>query len=217
MCIYNVLLYLSGFKINGVWVMSDIDWSKAPEGTTHYSPETGEDNPCWVKMLDSGFLYKAENHFNKHKDTPWMKGSFNFVDLTIKPKPESKPVYTQAMADKGELPLVGMECLFFKDSKLAKADWFKGVFAGKSFSPVGNAVFLFVDNNTRSTHFVESTCHFKPITPPIELIGGNPYMFNYGEDKETFLGFFNKNDFNVAGVLYNSKLATNIQLLEVKL
>ena len=25
MCIYIVLLYLSGFKINGVWVMSDID------------------------------------------------------------------------------------------------------------------------------------------------------------------------------------------------
>ena len=192
--------------------MSDIDWSKAPEGTTHYSPETGEDNPCWVKMLDSGFLYKAENHFNKHKDTPWMKGSFNFVDLTIKPKPESKPVYTQAMADNGELPLVGMECSVYEINQDETHDKTTIKYISDS-----TCVYEVKSGDLKGEYAQYPTSlKFKPLTPPIELIGGNPYMFNYGEDKETFLGFFNKNDFNVAGVLYNSKLATNIQLLEVK-
>jgi len=59
----------------------------------------------------------------------------------------------------------------------------------------------------------------KSITQPIELIDGNAYQFDYGEHKETYLGFYESNvnkDFNVGGTMYNSKLATNIKLLKVK-
>ena len=203
MCIYNVLLYLSSFKINGVWVMSDIDWSKAPEGTTHYSPETGEDNPCWVKMLDSGFLYKAENHFNKHKDTPWMKGSFNFVDLTIKPKPESKPVYTQAMADNGELQLVGMEVMSMGVNKIVR------------LPPDTNRRFL-LESVVMGIYDLALIEGISTIKPPIELIDGKAYQFDY--NNLTRIGLYNKDDDRIMWLSTYAKTehCTNIQLLEVK-
>ena len=79
-----------------------------------------------------------------------------------------KPIYTQAMCDAGEYPSVGMDLLFFKDSKLTKKKWTMGTFAGKAYSAGGCAVFLFVDHETKSTHVVELDIQFKPLTPPIK-------------------------------------------------
>jgi len=99
-----------------------IDWSEAPEDTTHYSPETDEENSCWVKLMNSGFLYIAKNHFDKNKDTPWIKANFKYCNLIV--RPVATNIYTQAMVDSGVMPLVGMECMVI-NRKLAVPDWEK--------------------------------------------------------------------------------------------
>ena len=104
----------------------------------------------------------------------------------------AKPIYTQAMWDAGELPSVGMELLFFKDSKLTKKKWTMGTFAGKAYSAGGCAVFLFVDHETKSTHVVELDIQFKPLTPPVTLIDGKAYQFDY--DGANFDGIYRSFD-----------------------
>lgn len=82
--------------------MKDIDWSKAPEGATHY--DISSDVYPWIKEDDNG------NKFWHHNE--WVKYSKSISEAEgciAKPKPQ--PVYTQAMCDAGELPQVGMECM----------------------------------------------------------------------------------------------------------
>ena len=79
--------------------MSDIDWSKAPEGATHYYP-----------CIDCFYL------FDKHGDDFVFNGTEKELCSDIScfkgcliPRPETKPAYTKAMFDNGVMPLVGME------------------------------------------------------------------------------------------------------------
>jgi hypothetical protein len=126
-----------------------------------------------------------------------------------------KTVYTQEMAYNGVLPSVGMELLFFKDSKMTKNKWTRGTFAGKAYSPGGCAVFLFTDHETKSTHIVDLDIQFKPLTPPVELIEGKAYQFDIG--KKTRLGFFKGSGF-LGGIrsYWALSACTNIKPLTVK-
>jgi len=38
------------------------DWTKAPEGTTHYLYENSNYHACWVKILPSGNVYAQREH-----------------------------------------------------------------------------------------------------------------------------------------------------------
>jgi len=80
--------------------MSDIDWSKAPEGATHCD--------C------TGSFYKIDRMGSNDYTYigKWIACalSSDFADDLLT-KPESKPIYTQAMVDEGVMPLVGMECM----------------------------------------------------------------------------------------------------------
>ncbi|MCJ8293776.1 MAG: hypothetical protein MJK15_05150 [Colwellia sp.] len=85
----------------------DIDWSKAPEGTTHYGAETGAFHGGFYKIIssDEGFFYD---------NNQWLTCVSRQERLTERPQ----PVFTQAMADNRELPQVGMDCLFKKRGAL---------------------------------------------------------------------------------------------------
>jgi len=87
--------------------MSDIDWSKAPEWATKYGT-AGEDEHK-VFYNDNNYQYTGEhmqqNVFNS-------SNGYKIETLILIEKKPSKPVYTQSMADNGELPLVGVECVF---------------------------------------------------------------------------------------------------------
>lgn len=73
-------------------------WKDAPEGATHYGEEDSEFNHGFYKVIDnSAPLY--------HDGSDWLECE---ETQSLIPRPQPKPVYTQAMYDKGELPSVGM-------------------------------------------------------------------------------------------------------------
>jgi hypothetical protein len=88
-----------------------------------------------------------------------------------------KPVYTQAMADNGELPVVGMECMVFEHTV---EEWLKGVVCGVHCEiPV-----IRIHNSKGEVGYFDSfqLHQIKPLTPAIELIDGKAYQFDYKEE-----------------------------------
>lgn len=90
---------------------NEIDWTKAPEGATHYTKETNVTSACWVKLKDDSCGYiTMSHHKNNEAENIWQIGEFHTSELTVIPKP-LQPVFTKAMQDNNELPPVGSECL----------------------------------------------------------------------------------------------------------
>jgi len=130
-----------------------------------------------------------------------------------------KPVYTQAMADKGELPSVGMECLYLDSitsnyiecTVMYVSEW--AIVLRQTGNGYGKDVEL-------AKHTSDVT--IKPLAPPIELIDGKAYQFDY-HDIKSIVGIYHNPDedgfaiFRGRGGAFNKELVTNIQLLEVKL
>ena len=89
--------------------------------------------------------------------------------LSIENKLEkpAQPVFTQAMADAGELPVVGMNCQGYVLAETKKQGrscdkWVEGVFIQKSQAPNGGICFLFKCDNGHY-YTLNSVSHFKPI------------------------------------------------------
>lgn len=122
----------------------------------------------------------------------------------------SSPIYTDEMKKNKELPSVGVECNF-KTTFFTLPDSNKGTckiiayHADKVWVDMGKSEFVINVN----------VIEFKPLTPPIELIDGKAYQFNYVEHEKVILGFYSKShdDFTVNGTLYNPRMCTNITLL----
>jgi hypothetical protein len=80
-------------------------------------------------------------HKEKGEDFRIIKGQFHWVyyadflppmSKSLIPRPQPKPVYTQAMCDAGELPNIGMECMVYLEEEKAEVKgWFRGVVCGK--------------------------------------------------------------------------------------
>jgi hypothetical protein len=108
----------------------------------------------------------------------------------------SKPVYTQEMYDKGELPAVGM---YFNCSDEVNYDTRIDDFKGKEVEVIavsdffGKKVITFY-HSTKGLgcgNFLKSWVH--PITPaPIELIDGNSYMFDYHKNWKEIVGVYSQ-------------------------
>lgn len=149
--------------------MSDIDWSKAPEGATHY----GYDSDYYV----SGW-YKVDGDTQKFKNSDTMPDRWGNILVNrptdqLIPRPQLKPVYTKEMSDNGELPSVGMECMVICGNDL-NSTWHECVvdFIGK-FKAV-------VTTQQISEKLIDLEFDkFKPLTSPIELINNEPYEFDY--------------------------------------
>jgi hypothetical protein len=150
----------------------------------------------------------------------------NIAKLHVIDKPqakstESKPAYTQALCDAGELPSVGMECLiddckgnnFFKrfDGKVLTI-----VSHDKNYQNLDVAVFKYDDGNGEFDYHALLAHKFKPLTPPIELIGGKAYQFELmGVEQCGIYRYLNDSFYDAMGD-YMSRDCTNIKLLEVK-
>jgi len=146
-----------------------------------------------VSQLETNFG-ECDHSYSKYKEA--------YESIFFK-KPQ--PVFTQAMADNGELPSVGMECCYSSSSmviwnKCTVIAYYDGFVwaSGNGVRPLANT-------------------RFKPLTPPIELICGKAYQFSVNGN-EPIHGVYNrlKNGFYHIASLYNLKSCTNIQLLEVK-
>jgi len=158
----------------------------------------------------------AEKWVNKYFDRT-CENKQDYIDSL---KPESKPVYTQAMCNKGVLPLVGMECFVSSDYKFngpINANDFVTVYATENL-PNENTVLI---GKVDASGVYACSCHvkyLKPLTPPIELIDGKAYQFEYeGQTRyapyRESINFFSDVDMHI-----NPDSCTNIILLtpEVK-
>ena len=185
----------------------NIVWSKAPEGATHY--KFSKDNEgCFYKACDSEFalmfngsewLYTGwtTNDVIKNITKPWP--------VYFMPKPQEPLAYTQAMADKGELPSVGMECqtstgiitVKYIGKKIVVADDFKGN--------------EFQMSKKCALHAL------KPLVTPIELIHGEAYNFIDSECNNTN-GIYSEDEhsFTSLSVEWLADRCTNIQPLTVE-
>jgi hypothetical protein len=86
--------------------MTDIDWSKAPQGATHYMRHGGDYLACWIKKGDTGRL---DAILDDGKDNRWgFAGNYRSKKhlLTARPQP---PTWSGT-----GLPPVGTVCEFFR-------------------------------------------------------------------------------------------------------
>jgi hypothetical protein len=168
----------------------DMDiWSKAPEGATH----------CWAKMNSFYKFSKHDTDFVWH-NCEWQQcadiGCFK-GELTEKPQPA--PTFTQEMADNGVQVEAGMKFATEAGEYIAEYTNKKSV--------------CFTDENGFLVTITRG--YAKPLTPPITLIDGECYQFDY--HKGTFKGYFKLS----TGRLYHStgyyheSVCTNIQPLTV--
>jgi len=137
----------------------------------------------------------------------------NYTAINNDMKPVTSPTYTKAMADEGVLPSVGMECMV-GDSAYSE-EYFKGV-----ISFVGTSNVVWVHGGTEYSQN-KSHLEFKPLTPPIELIDGKAYQFDYhngSSGMNNAVMRYNKfiGKFQFDNHYFNPVHCTNIQLLEVK-
>lgn len=186
----------------------EIDWSKAPKCATHYSPEVINQNACWVIKGDELSKYVTENEFISHgSKSTWLKSTF--CDNSLIVRPETKPVYTKEMADTGILPSVGMECLILNMFS-AVPNYNKAV-----IKYMGDLViYAYVEDGERCDSKIN--LKFKSLTPPIELIDGKAYKFEFNGFKR--LGFYSESRELIVDTssYWPPDKCTNIQLLEVK-
>tara|TARA_R110000737_G_scaffold115317_1_gene148182 strand:+ start:172 stop:666 length:495 start_codon:yes stop_codon:yes gene_type:complete len=80
------------------------DWDNAPEDATHW--ECFGRNGFWIKDWDVA----TGEHMFLNTTGRWMLGTYASNRTALTKRPAKSPVYTQAMCDAGELPLIGMEC-----------------------------------------------------------------------------------------------------------
>ena len=105
---------------------------------------------------------------------------------------ETKPVYTQDMAYKGELPIVGMECTLLT-SAIDKST--------NGYIEYQNEIgFLFRYSENNLCDFYENSedIHFKPLTQVIELEHGKAYQFVTIEDN-TIHGIYSEDEHSFTG------------------
>jgi len=94
------------------------------------------------------------------------------------------PIYTQEMADNGELPLVGMECMI--NDSIHDDKYYKSV-----ISFVGTSNIIWTHGGAEYSQST-SPLTFKPITLPIELLNGEFYGFDYNND--SYRGIYSKRE-----------------------
>lgn len=128
-------------------------------------------------------------------------------------KPVTSPTFTQAMYDKDVLPSVGME---FYDTNYSTSKPVTSLFIDGD-----NVVYKNMINGSGRTYNSARLSSIKPLTPPIELIGGERCEFEIGFGN-LHVGYYSvSRDSFFIDTFYSNKIcgkseAANIQLLEVK-
>jgi len=122
------------------------------------------------------------------------------------------------MADNGELPSVGMECLVFMSPKDKKGC--EGVI---EFKNEQGCLFRYKSNNLCDYYSNDDGSFFNPLTPPVELIDGKAYQFDFtphhnGTHIQQFMGIYDneEREMCIAGETLPIGSCINIQPLTVK-
>lgn len=192
----------------------DIEWSKAPEGATHYVVLGGD--VVYYKIKDDDIKAYHNTWVSDFSEKEWL------VDNAFRISNETQPTltYTQAMADNGELPSVGMKFIYC-DSTNTKNN------AIVTYASEWNIVFKCLDDGfskdvelAKEISGLDIIRQILPLTPPVELIDGKAYQFDYSHhaDYYNIQGVYNEEElafFSVRDVLL-AEYCTNIQPLTVE-
>ena len=128
-----------------------------------------------------------------------------FINCTYNNDPQPAPVFTQAMADNGELPSVGMLVMMRGSKRIILL----GPDSGGDYITI----------NEHGSYDFDSANKFKPLTPPIELIDGKAYQFDVRGKEGIVNGIYNDYDkkLHIGQDHYFDLIsATNIQPLTVE-
>lgn len=98
---------------------------------------------------------------------------------------DDKPVYTQDMKDNGELPSVGMMCLFSFES---------GKFERVVIDFISETLAVVTDQYSAQVSFSIKDAQFKPLTPPITLEDGKAYQFDVRDKGGIVNGIYHEYD-----------------------
>ena len=140
----------------------DIDWSKAPDDCAGALQHKDID----YKYTHGRFVRSCTSFDNyEYCISEEIYPCMDF--FTLIPRPEAQPVFTQAMADNGELPVVGMECQGYVladtgEQTPSRSGWVEGRFTGKATAPNGGKCFLFTCN-MGDDYVINANSHIKPI------------------------------------------------------
>ena len=184
--------------------MGDIDWSSAPQGTTHYDKTVGV-HP-YMKVTEGKIQFWNVNE--------WETCTMKSLDGMCVKRPT--PLYTQEMKDIGELPSVGMELLYKVSGGV---NWFNCKIIAFNEGHHLNDNYVWLENlTTGSIPLVNlNGIVFKPLPLPVELVEGKAYQFDYyaGDSMCGVYRRFDESFYNAEGDC-KSKYCSNIKLLEVK-
>jgi len=184
---------------------NEIDWTKAPEGATHWMPNGYEWSEAFLSISDSGKVkvfrgsvwYATGNQHSVH----------SLTKLGLKAKP-LQPVFTKLMHQCDELPPIGSEYLD-EDNQLCKALFHYNNFV---IGDMSEHIQL-KQYPTLSTARNDKT---NIVTPPIELIDGKAYQFDLHLGVCIGLYCESENTFITRTDVIKFSRCTNIKLLEVK-
>ena len=131
----------------------DIDWSKAPEHFDFYlENKMDKGNKGFCHYLNGSYVFLDGSRA--------IEGAFYVTE-----KPQPALTYTQAMADNGELPSVGMNVEAYKDRVV------------EIMLPFDSTRFT-VGKCEDGEYALYSIGELKPLTPHIELIDGKAYQYS---------------------------------------
>lgn len=203
--------------------MKDIDWSKAPDDCIGAIKHTGDGSVSYEYgrfITGFGDCISHYGHYCGEDSVYPAKDSYMFIP---RPAEKTKPVYTQAMSDAGELPSVGMECLV-KHKHQDNTMWAKCFIVGLN----KDGDYLVFDHEIRGLeqhHIKNGTYDFTSMPTPIELIDGKAYQFDYGSNPASLLnigliGTYDNNGslpcFWVKDTPWYLQDCTNIKILTVE-
>jgi hypothetical protein len=189
-----------------------INWYLAPEGVTHYMPESDEWYSSWFTLNKNCKTMQRE--FKSGGGATYDAASYDIERLIrdgLIAKPQSDLIFTQEMCDNGELPSVGMDFM-------TSIGLYKSVYIGEH---CGEDMVVGQGGGDICT-FEIGQC--LPIAPPIKLIAGNAYQFDFKEQKDlvgichTYIKYGSKHTMFGSPILdtkWNTEYCTNIQLLTV--
>ena len=188
--------------------------------TNNSGRSTFEELRTWQKGIKMNNHYDAAERTLLHLGYTYAGGA-EFWKPPLG-KMNVKSVYTQEMADAGVMPGVGMECFvkkFHQDDSKYLGCYIIGYSQDKCW-----LVFEDEEDNLFYHDIKNGTFTFRPLlplTPPIELIDGKAYQFDYNNGSEgmndAVMRYRKSGDyFYFDNTIWKRQHCTNIQLLEVK-
>jgi len=191
------------------YIFGGTNKNKLNRGVSQLTLSTINNDSWWELCGRHEFLAtvaECETNFGK------CKQSYSDYKFDYHLSPEPTPAYTQAMADNGVLPSVGIECLI--DGT--------GVVYIVVLPADNEGDLILTPKNEGGNYWQRSNVKYiKPLTPPITLIDGKAYQFElcFGDYRVGYYCSVRNSFFD--GLLKSHKIcgkaeATNIQPLTVE-